>query len=113
MMAIINKLMWLACVLVSVAYLALAFIVVGEHEKWLAICVTIIGTTIMVTTFGLMCYWVIMHRIEDKNMRKLRRKSTSGGGSSSRSRSWSMSVLSDPEAHGTEFKKCTRFEGKK
>ncbi|KAM0001407.1 putative ankyrin repeat-containing domain, PGG domain, ankyrin repeat-containing domain superfamily [Helianthus debilis subsp. tardiflorus] len=105
MMAIINKLMWLACVLVSVAYLALAFIVVGEHEKWLAICVTIIGTTIMVTTLGLMCYWVIMHRIEDKNMRKLRRKSTSGGGSSSRSRSWSMSVLSDPETHGTEFKK--------
>nr|XP_043622186.1 ankyrin repeat-containing protein At5g02620 [Erigeron canadensis] len=107
MMAIINKLMWLACVLISVAFLALAFIVVGEHEKWLAICVTIIGTVIMVTTLGLMCYWVIMHRIETKNMRKLRRNSMSGGGSRSRSRSrsWSMSVLSDTDAMNTEFKK--------
>ncbi|KAK9055402.1 hypothetical protein SSX86_026485 [Deinandra increscens subsp. villosa] len=107
MMAIINKLMWLACVLVSVAFLALSFIVVGEHEKWLAICVTIIGTSIMVTTLGLMCYWVIMHRIEDKNIRRLRRNSASGGGSRSRSRSrsWSMSVLSDPETVSTEFKK--------
>ncbi|KAK6142096.1 hypothetical protein DH2020_006964 [Rehmannia glutinosa] len=64
MMAIINKLMWLACVLVSVAYLALSFVVVGHQEKWLAIGVTIIGTTILATTLGTMCYWVIMHRIE-------------------------------------------------
>lgn len=107
MMAIINKLMWLACVLISVAFLALAFIVVGEHEKWLAICVTIIGTTIMVTTLGLMCYWVIMHRIESKNMRNLRKNSLTGSGSRSRSRSrsWSMSVLSDTDAMNTEFKK--------
>ncbi|XP_076937381.1 ankyrin repeat-containing protein At5g02620-like [Bidens hawaiensis] len=107
MMAIINKLMWLACVLVSVAFLALAFIVVGEREKWLAVCVTIIGTTIMVTTLGLMCYWVIMHRIESKNMRRLRKNLTSNGRSRSRSRSttWSMSVLSDPDVINTEFKK--------
>ncbi|KAF5195080.1 Ankyrin repeat-containing protein [Thalictrum thalictroides] len=37
MMAVINKLMWLACVLVSVAYLAVTFIVVGKHKIWLAI----------------------------------------------------------------------------
>ncbi|KAL9689752.1 hypothetical protein QQ045_010141 [Rhodiola kirilowii] len=43
MMAYINKLMWLACVMVSVAFLALSFIVVGEDEMWLAIGVTIIG----------------------------------------------------------------------
>lgn len=102
MMAIINKLMWLACVLISVAFLALAFIVVGEHEKWLAICVTVIGTSIMVSTLGLMCYWVIMHRIETSNMRNLRR---SGSRSRSRSRSWSLSVFSDTDAMNTEFKK--------
>ncbi|XP_057954172.1 ankyrin repeat-containing protein At5g02620-like [Malania oleifera] len=92
MMAIINKLMWLACVLVSVAFLALSFIVVGEREKWLAIGVTIIGTTIMATTLGTMCYWVIRHRIEASNMRSIRRSSLG-----SRSRSWSMSVMSDSE----------------
>ncbi|XP_042501729.1 ankyrin repeat-containing protein At5g02620-like [Macadamia integrifolia] len=92
MMAIMNKLMWLACVLVSVAFLAMAFIVVGDHERWLAIAVTIIGTTIMATTLGTLCYWVVMHRIRASNLRCIRRSSLG-----SRSRSFSMSVLSDKE----------------
>lgn len=100
MMAIINKLMWLACVLISVAFLALSFVVVGEHERWLAIGVTIIGTTILATTLGTMCYWVIMHRIETSNKRSIRKNSQA-----SRSRSWSMSVLSDSEVLHTDFKK--------
>ncbi|CAA3008928.1 ankyrin repeat-containing At5g02620-like [Olea europaea subsp. europaea] len=76
MMAIINKLMWLACVLISVAFLALSFVVVGKHDQWLAIGVTIIGTIIMATTIGTMCYWVIMHRIESSNKKSLRKNST-------------------------------------
>ncbi|XP_062081921.1 ankyrin repeat-containing protein At5g02620 [Humulus lupulus] len=100
MMAVINKLMWLACVLVSVAFLALSFVVVGKNQKWLAIGVTIIGTTIMATTLGTMCYWVIRHRIEDSNMRSIR-KSSMG----SRSRSCSLSVMSDSEILNSEYKK--------
>ncbi|XP_071933690.1 ankyrin repeat-containing protein At5g02620-like [Coffea arabica] len=100
MMAIINKLMWLACVLISVAFLALSFVVVGQHERWLAIGVTIIGTTILATTLGTMCYWVIMHRIESSNKRSIRKNSQA-----SRSRSWSMSVLSDSDVLHTDFKK--------
>ncbi|KAL3750720.1 hypothetical protein ACJRO7_011676 [Eucalyptus globulus] len=100
MMAIINKLMWLACVLVSVAYLALSFVVVGQKERWLAIGVTIIGTTIMATTLGTMIYWVIMHRIEASNMRSIRRSSLG-----SRSRSWSVSAMSDSEILTNEYKK--------
>lgn len=99
MMSVINKLMWLACVLISVAFLALSFVVVGESERWLAIGVTVMGTSIMATTLGTMCYWVIMHRIEASNLSI--RKSSLG----SRSRSWSMSVMSDPEILNTEFKK--------
>lgn len=101
MMAVINKLMWLACALVSVAFLALSFVVVGESERWLAIGVTIIGTTIMATTLGTMCYWVIMHRIEANNMRNIRRKSSLGSGS----RSLSLSVMSDSEILNSEYKK--------
>ncbi|TYK23969.1 ankyrin repeat-containing protein [Cucumis melo var. makuwa] len=101
MMAIINKLMWLACVLISVAFLALSFVVVGEREKWLAIGVTLIGTTIMATTLGTMCYWVIKHRIEASNLRSIR-KSSMGG---SRSKSCSLSVMSDSEILNNEFKK--------
>ncbi|KZV23938.1 ankyrin repeat-containing protein-like [Dorcoceras hygrometricum] len=100
LMAIINKLMWLACVLISVAYLALAFVVVGRQEVWLAICVTIIGTTILSTTIGTMCYWVIKHRIESKNSRNISKSSLA-----SRSRSWSVSVLSDAEVLNADFKK--------
>ncbi|KAK7261434.1 hypothetical protein RIF29_27744 [Crotalaria pallida] len=100
MMAIINKLMWLACVLVSVAFLALAFVVVGKQEMWLAIGVTIIGTTIMATTLGTMCYWVIRHRIEASNLRNIRKSSLE-----SRSKSFSVSVMSDSELLNNEFKK--------
>ncbi|XP_043723291.1 ankyrin repeat-containing protein At5g02620-like [Telopea speciosissima] len=100
MMAIINKLMWLACVLVSVAFLALSFVVVGTHERWLAFGVTIIGILILATTLCTMCYWVIMDRIEDSNLRSIRKSSLG-----SRSRSWSVSVVSDPDILNTEYKK--------
>lgn len=97
MMAIINKLMWLACVLISVAFLALSYVVVGKNEKWLAIVVTIIGTAILVTTLGTMCYWVIMHRIESSNIRK--------NSLASRSLSGSASVISDSDVLNNEYKK--------
>ncbi|KAG1371641.1 ankyrin repeat-containing protein [Cocos nucifera] len=99
MMAIINKLMWLACVLISVAFLALSFIVVGKHERWLAVGVTIIGTTILAATLGTMLYWVIAHRIEAKKLRNIRRSSLS------RSRSFSASIMSDGELFNNEFRK--------
>ncbi|CAN1167229.1 Ankyrin repeat-containing protein At5g02620 [Linum perenne] len=100
MMAVINKLMWIACVLISVAFLALSFVVVGEKERWLAVSVTIIGTFIMVTTLGTMCYWVVKHRIEASNLRSIRRNSLG-----SRSRSFSASVISDSEILTNEYKK--------
>lgn len=89
MMAIINKLMWLACVLISVSFLALSFIVVGPHGKWLAIGVTFIGTTILATTLGTMLYWVIAHRMESRKLRSIKKSSLS------RSFSRSLSVIED------------------
>ncbi|URE33626.1 Ankyrin repeat [Musa troglodytarum] len=99
MMAIINKLMWIACVLISVAFLALCFIVVGRTQKWLAVGVTVMGTAILATTLGTMLYWVIAHRIEAKRMREIRRASLG------RSRSWSVSGMSDSEWVNKEYKK--------
>ncbi|GER44850.1 ankyrin repeat family protein [Striga asiatica] len=100
MMAVINKLMWLACVLVSVAYLALAFVVVGKREMWLAVMVTVIGTTILATTLGTMCYWVVMHRIESKSKRIIRKNSRA-----SRSLSASVSVPSELEDLDNDYKR--------
>jgi len=100
MAAIINKLMWLACVLISAAFLALSFVVVGKEEKWLAIFVTIIGATIMATTLGTMCYWVIKHRIEASNLRNIRKSSMER-----KSKSFSTTPFSDSELMNNEFKK--------
>ncbi|XP_037420453.1 ankyrin repeat-containing protein At5g02620-like [Triticum dicoccoides] len=99
MMAVINKLMWVACVLISVAFLALSFVVVGRAEQWLAVAVTIMGATILVTTIGTMLYWVIAHRLEAKRMRNIKRSSMS------RSRSHSGSGLSEHEWVDEDFKK--------
>ncbi|KAI4300174.1 hypothetical protein L6164_033582 [Bauhinia variegata] len=76
MTAIINKLMWLACVLISVAFLAMSYIVVGG-QKWLSIAATAIGTVIMATTLGTLCYWVIAHRLEASKSRSVRRSTVS------------------------------------
>lgn len=91
MMAIINKLMWLACVLMSVAFLALSFIVAGRSQLWLAVGVSIMGATILATTLGTMCYWVIAHRREIKKLRSIKKSSLS------RSWSWSAAGVSDAE----------------
>ncbi|GLT77879.1 hypothetical protein SLA2020_494340 [Shorea laevis] len=87
MMAIINKLMWLACLLISIAFLALSYVVIGDNERWLAIMITIVGTGIMVSTLGMLCYWVIMNRKASK-FRSIQRSSRSG-----RSQSVSVSVM--------------------
>lgn len=100
LMAVINKLMWLACAFVSVAFLALCYIIVGKQQIWLAIAVTIIGTIIMATTLGTLCYWVIRHRIEASNLRSLRRSARN-----SRSQSMSVSLMvSDSEMAEDECK---------
>ncbi|XVF55351.1 hypothetical protein PTKIN_Ptkin06aG0030400 [Pterospermum kingtungense] len=100
MMAVINKLMWLACVLISVAFLALSYLVVGKDEMWLADLITVIGTVIMVSTLGTLCYWVIVNRIETSKRRSIRRSSMNSG-----SRSLSMSYMSDTEIMNNDHKK--------
>ncbi|RZS27093.1 hypothetical protein BHM03_00060531 [Ensete ventricosum] len=99
MVFVMNKLMWLACLFISVSFISLTYVVVGRHEWWLAWTTMAIGTTIMLTTLGSMCYCVIVHRIEANNMRNIRRNS------GSRSRSWSLSVVSDSELLNSEYKK--------
>ncbi|XP_068665127.1 ankyrin repeat-containing protein At5g02620-like [Aristolochia californica] len=99
MMFVINKLMWTACLFISVAFISLAYIVVGSHGRWMAISATVIGSLIMLTTIGSMCYFVILHRIEESNMKTIRRASRS------RSGSWTLSVVSDSELLSNEYKR--------
>ncbi|KAL0432855.1 UNVERIFIED_CONTAM: Ankyrin repeat-containing protein [Sesamum latifolium] len=73
LMFVINKLMWLACLSISIAFISLTYIVVGSHERWLAVYATVIGSTIMLTTIGSMCYCVVRHRLQDSRMRNIRK----------------------------------------
>uniref|UniRef100_A0ACD5ZT44 Uncharacterized protein n=3 Tax=Avena sativa TaxID=4498 RepID=A0ACD5ZT44_AVESA len=102
MVFVMNKLMWLACLFISAAFIALTYVVVGRGDWWLAWCTMAIGAVIMLTTLGSMCYCIVAHRMEEKSMRKIRKASAS------QSLSWSMPVDSDmdPEAMmNTEYKK--------
>ncbi|KAG0488262.1 hypothetical protein HPP92_007073 [Vanilla planifolia] len=99
MVFVINKLMWLACLFISVSFVALTYVVVGRHDWWLAWCTMAIGASIMLTAIGSMCFCIVAQRIEQKNARNIRRASGSG------SRSWSMSVPSDSELLNNEHKR--------
>ncbi|XP_060179159.1 ankyrin repeat-containing protein At5g02620-like [Lycium barbarum] len=94
----INRLMWAACLFISVSFISLAYVVVGSKERWLAIFATVIGSTIMITTIGSMCFCVVRHRLEESKMRNIRRAETN-------SHSYAMSVASDTELYGESYKR--------
>ncbi|KAF2325604.1 hypothetical protein GH714_031009 [Hevea brasiliensis] len=94
---VINKLMWLACLFISISFVSLTYVVVGQKSRWLAIYATVIGGSIMLTTIGSMCYCVILHRMEESRFRSIRRES--------RSRSYSMSMVSEQEILDSEYKR--------
>jgi hypothetical protein len=78
---IINKLMWLASVCTTVAFISSAYIVVGKHFQWAALLVTLIGGVIMAGVLGTMTYYVV----RSKRTRSIRKKvkSTRRSGSNS------------------------------
>ncbi|XP_050385845.1 ankyrin repeat-containing protein ITN1-like [Argentina anserina] len=88
---IINKLMWLASVCTSVAFMASSYIVVGRHHKWAAILVTVVGGMIMAAVLGTMTYYVV----KSKRHRALRKKDKSTRRSGSNS--WMPSDYSNSE----------------
>lgn len=86
---VVNKLMWAACLSTSGAFMAIAFVVVGNHGSWLAITVTILGAIMMVGTLASMCYLVFRHHFRalgNDSQRQIKRAS------GSKSFSWSYSI---------------------
>lgn len=81
---VINKLMWLASVCTSVAFLASAYIIVGRQGQWMAITVSAIGGFIMVSVLGTMTFYVVKFRRSRSSQRRLRRNSLSHLSTSSR-----------------------------
>ncbi|KAK2633792.1 hypothetical protein Ddye_028584 [Dipteronia dyeriana] len=88
---VINKLMWLASVCTSVAFMASSYIVVGRHSEWAAVLVTVVGGVIMGGVLGTMTYYVV----KSKRSRSMRKKEKSARRSGSNS--WHHSDYSNSE----------------
>lgn len=89
---IINKLMWLASVCTSVAFMASSYIVVGRRHEWAAILVTVVGGLIMGGVLGTMTYYVVQSK-RTRSMSKRRREKVGR----SVSTSWHHSEFSNSE----------------
>ncbi|CAK9155079.1 unnamed protein product [Ilex paraguariensis] len=87
---VINKLMWLASVCTSVAFMASSYIVVGRKYEWAAILVTVVGGVIMSGVLGTMTYYVVKS-MRTRSMRKKVKSARSG------SNSWFQSEFSNSD----------------
>ncbi|XP_002526791.2 ankyrin repeat-containing protein ITN1 [Ricinus communis] len=88
---VINKLMWLASVCTSVAFIASSYIVVGRKHEWAAVLVTVVGGVIMAGVLGTMTYYVV----KSKRIRSMRKREKSARRSGSNS--WQHSDFSNSE----------------
>ncbi|KAK9061217.1 hypothetical protein SSX86_018397 [Deinandra increscens subsp. villosa] len=76
---VINKLMWLASVCTSVAFMASSYIVVGRKYEWAAVLITAVGGVVMGGVLGTMTYYVY----KSKKTRLKRKKDKAKSGSNS------------------------------
>ncbi|XP_078159876.1 ankyrin repeat-containing protein ITN1-like [Carex rostrata] len=77
---VINKLMWLASVCTTVAFISSAYIVVGRRFQWAALLVTLIGGLIMASVLGAMTFYVVKSK-RTRSIRKRQRSMRSGSNS--------------------------------
>lgn len=100
-----NKLMWVACLSTCGAFLAIAFVVVGNEgsSSWMPVIVTLMGTSMMIGTLASMCYFVFRHHFRilgNDSQRRIKRAS------GSKSFSWSYSInVSDIDEYNSDHEK--------
>ncbi|XP_076934323.1 ankyrin repeat-containing protein ITN1-like [Bidens hawaiensis] len=78
---VINKLMWLASVCTSVAFMASSYIVVGRKYKWAAVLVTVVGGIIMAAVLGTMTYYVCKSKKTRSKRKRVKKIAQSGSNS--------------------------------
>ncbi|MCD7464039.1 Ankyrin repeat-containing protein itn1 [Datura stramonium] len=67
---VINKLMWLAAVFTTLAFVSASYVVIGRRNIWAAIFVTVVAGIIMAGVLGAMTYYVV----RSKRTRKIRKR---------------------------------------
>lgn len=101
--SVVNKLMWVACTCTCGAFLAIAFLVVGKPNSWMAITITIMGAPILVGTLASMCYFVFRQHFGFFRSDSQRRIKRTGG---SKSFSWTHSAnISDLDDYNSDLEK--------
>ncbi|XP_010522595.1 PREDICTED: ankyrin repeat-containing protein ITN1 [Tarenaya hassleriana] len=79
---VINKLMWLASVCTTVAFISSSYIVVGKRNRYAAVVITVIGTATMVGILSIMTYYVVKSKRIRKERKKEKKKKARSAGSS-------------------------------
>ncbi|KAI9091369.1 hypothetical protein K1719_028180 [Acacia pycnantha] len=101
--SVVNKLVWAAGSCTCGAFLALAFVVVGKKQTWMAITITILGVPTIIGTLGCLCYFVFQQHFGifgGDSQRRIRRAS------GSKSFSWSYSAnISELDAYDSDVEK--------
>lgn len=101
--AVVNKMMWAACISTCGAFLSISFVVVGRNSSWMAITITAIGVPILVGTLMSLCYFVFRQHFGmfgSDSQRRIRRAS------GSKSFSWSYSAhISDLDDYESDENK--------
>ncbi|KAG6482065.1 hypothetical protein ZIOFF_058692 [Zingiber officinale] len=92
---VINKLMWLASVCTTVAFLSAAYIVVGRRVRWAGVLVTVIGGAIMAGVLAAMTYFVV----KSKRLRRSRRREKSSTATRISSVSWHRDFSDSDQFH--------------
>ncbi|KAJ1426179.1 PGG domain [Sesbania bispinosa] len=78
---VINKMMWLASICTTIAFMSASYIVIGRHHKWTAMVVTIVGGVMMVGVLGTMTYYVLKNKRYQRLRKKEKNYLKSGSGS--------------------------------
>ncbi|KAI4332457.1 hypothetical protein L6164_017365 [Bauhinia variegata] len=74
---VINKMMWLASVCTTIAFISSSYIVIGRRNMWAALLVTGIGGVTMAGVLGTMTYYVVKSK---RHRREKKRKISRSGG---------------------------------
>ncbi|XP_028752486.1 ankyrin repeat-containing protein At2g01680 isoform X2 [Neltuma alba] len=101
--SVVNKLMWAAGACTCGAFLALAFVVVGRKQTWMAITITVLGVPTIVGTLACLCYFVFQQHFgifRSDSQRRIKRAS------GSKSFSWSYSAnISELDNYDSDLEK--------
>ncbi|XP_020250564.1 ankyrin repeat-containing protein At5g02620-like, partial [Asparagus officinalis] len=82
MVFIVNKLMWACCISISVSFVSLSYVVIGQEHWWLSWSTVVVAALILVGTLGIMMYCVVKYRVQRKRIKRSIKKAVSGVGES-------------------------------